>query len=394
MDRFWLHGFGAEIPQSWVADRTIIPVSAASFRMPTGVFSPLTLRSMTARNRLAMSPMCQYSAGTDGFATDWHHVHYGSRAVGGAGLIIVEATAVEPRGRISPHDLGLWSDDHADALAPIAEFVSDQGAVPAIQLAHAGRKASTARPWEGSAPLQPDEGGWSVVAPSDKPYPHDEDAPPTERLDPAGIEEIIEAFGEAATRAVDAGFEAVEIHGAHGYLIHEFLSPVTNNRTDAYGGDFEGRSRFVREVYDAVRTAVGESVPVFLRVSGTDWLPDRDAWTIDQTVRLGATLAAAGLDFLDVSSGGIHPDQQISYAGPNYQVALAEQVRDQTDLPAVGTVGQIRTAEQAEAILRNGRSDVAIVGRKFLNDPYFPLRAAQTLYDAEAEIPVQYQRGW
>ncbi|MBS3759903.1 NADH:flavin oxidoreductase/NADH oxidase [Halodesulfurarchaeum sp.] len=362
--------------------------------MSTGVFSSLSLRSVTARNRIAMSPMCQYSAGTDGFATDWHRVHYGSRAVGGAGLVIVEATAVEPRGRISPHDLGLWSDAHSDALAPIAEFVADQGAVPAIQLAHAGRKASTARPWEGSNPLQPDD-GWSVVAPSDQPFPYAEaDAPPTERLTPADIDDLVTSFGEAATRAVDAGFEAVEIHGAHGYLIHEFLSPVTNQRTDAYGGDFEGRTRLVREVYEAVRNAVGESVPVFLRVSGTDWLPDRDSWTIEQTVRLGSALAAKGLDFLDVSSGGIHPDQTISYAGPNYQVALAEQVREETDVPAVGTVGQIQTPEQAEAIVRNDRSDVAIVGRKFLNDPYFPLRAAQTLYDAEAEIPVQYQRGW
>ncbi len=362
--------------------------------MSTGVFDELSLRSVTARNRIALSPMCQYSAGTDGIATEWHRVHYGSRAVGGAGIVMFEATAVEARGRISPHDLGLWTDEQASALAPIADFVAEQGAVPAVQLAHAGRKASKSRPWDGSAPLQPDDGGWTVVAPSDRPFPYDEQAPPTERLDPADIDEIVTAFGEAATRAVEAGFEAVEIHGAHGYLIHEFLSPVTNQRSDAYGGDFAGRTRFVREVYEAVRSAVGERVPVFLRVSGTDWLPDRPSWTIEDTVRLAEDLAAEGLDLLDVSSGGIHPDQEISYAGPNYQVALAEQVRAETSIPAVGTVGQIRTAEQAEALVRNGRSDVAIVGRKLLNDPYFPLRAAQDLYDTEAEVPVQYQRGW
>ncbi|MDZ7849937.1 MAG: NADH:flavin oxidoreductase/NADH oxidase [Halodesulfurarchaeum sp.] len=363
--------------------------------MSTGVFSELSLRSVTARNRLAMSPMCQYSAGEDGVATDWHRVHYGTRAVGGAGIVIQEATAVEPRGRISPNDLGLWSDEQAAALAPIAAFVADQGAIPAIQLAHAGRKASTSRPWEGSTPLQPDEGGWTVVAPSEKPYPYEDvDAPPTERLDPADIEDIIEAFGEAAERAVDAGFEAVEIHGAHGYLIHEFLSPVANERTDAYGGDFAGRTRFVREVYEAVRNAVGEDVPVFLRVSGTDWLPDRPSWTIEDTVRLAGDLASEGLDLLDVSSAGIHPDQQISYAGPNYQLPLAERVRAETDLPAVGTVGQIRTPEQAEALVRNGRADVAIVGRKLLNDPYFPLRAAESLYGAEPEVPAQYRRGF
>ena len=363
--------------------------------MTQGAFSELSLRSMTARNRIAMSPMCQYSAEADGVATEWHRIHYGSRAVGGAGIVIQEATAVEPRGRISPNDLGLWSDAQAEALSPIAEFVAEQGAVPAIQLAHAGRKASTSRPWEGSEPLQPDAGGWTVAAPSEQPFPYeDDDAPPTERLDPADIEELVAAFGEAAARAVEAGFEAVEIHGAHGYLVHEFLSPVTNERSDAYGGDFAGRTRFVREIYDAVRNAVGESVPVFLRVSGTDWLPDRDSWTIEDTVRLAGDLAAEGLDLLDVSSGGIHPDQQITYAGPNYQLALAEQVSEETDLPAVGTVGQIRTPEQAEAIVRNGRADVAIVGRKLLNDPYFPLRAAQSLYDAEPPIPVQYQRGF
>ncbi|MGM0372146.1 MAG: NADH:flavin oxidoreductase/NADH oxidase [Halobacteriota archaeon] len=361
--------------------------------MSTGLFSELSLRSVTARNRLALSPMCQYSAGTDGVATEWHRVHYGSRAVGGAGIVIQEATAVEPRGRITPHDLGLWNDEQAAALAPIADFVAEQGAVPAIQLAHAGRKASTTRPWEGSEPLQPEEGGWTVVGPSGQAYPYEGAAPPTERLDPNDIEALVESFGAAAERAIEAGFQAVEIHAAHGYLIHEFLSPVTNQRTDAYGGDFEGRTRFAREVYDAVREAVGEEIPVFMRVSGTDWLPE-PSWTIEDTVELGSILADRGLDFLDVSSGGIHPDQQIDYAGPNYQVALAEQVRAETDLPTVGAVGAITTPEQGEALIRNDRADVAIVGRKFLNDPYFGLRAAESLYEVEPDVPPQYLRGW
>lgn len=363
--------------------------------MSSGVFSELSLRSVTAKNRIALSPMCQYSAGNDGVATEWHRVHYGSRAVGGAGIVIQEATAVEPRGRITPHDLGLWNEEQAEALAPIAAFVKEQGAVPAVQLAHAGRKASKTRPWEGSEPLQPADGGWEVAAPSANPYPYEDgESPPTERLDPTAIQDIVTAFGEAAERAVEAGFEAVEIHGAHGYLIHEFLSPVTNDRADTYGGDFEGRTRLAREVYEAVRNAVGEDVPVFMRVSSTDWLPDRPSWTIEDTVKLGTELSNAGLDFLDVSSAGIHPDQQISYAGPNYQVALAEQVRAETDLPAVGAVGAIRTPEQAEALVRNGRADVAVVGRKLLNDPYFPHRAAAELYDAEPDVPVQYQRGF
>ena len=362
--------------------------------MSQGVFSSLSLRSVTAKNRLALSPMCQYSAGADGVATEWHRVHYGSRAVGGAGILIQEATAVEPRGRITPNDLGLWNDDQAAALEPIAAFAEEQGAVPAIQLAHAGRKASTTRPWEGGEPLQPDAGGWPVVGPSGTPYPHEGEAPATDRLDVAEIEEIVDAFGAAAARAVDAGFRAVEIHAAHGYLIHEFLSPVTNQRGDAYGGDFEGRTRLAREVYAAVREAVGEDRPVFMRVSATDWLPDRPSWTVEDTVRLGETLAAEGLDFLDVSSGGIHPDQEIHYAGPNYQVALAEQVRAETDLPAVGAVGAIQTPEQAEALVRNGRADVAVIGRKFLEDPYFPHRAAAALYDAEPDVPPQYQRGF
>ncbi|AOW79239.1 NADH-dependent flavin oxidoreductase [Halodesulfurarchaeum formicicum] len=361
--------------------------------MSTGLFSELSLRSVRARNRLALSPMCQYSAGADGVATEWHRVHYGSRAVGGAGIVIQEATAVEPRGRITSHDLGLWNDEQAEALAPITDFVAEQGAVPAIQLAHAGRKASTTRPWEDSEPLQPEAGGWTVVGPSGQPYPYEGAAPPTERLDPNDIEAIVESFGAAAERAIEAGFQAVEIHAAHGYLLHEFLSPVTNQRTDAYGGDFEGRTRVAREVYDTVREAVGEEIPVFMRVSGTDWLPE-PSWTIEDTVELGSILADRGLDFLDVSSGGIHPDQQIDYAGPNYQVALAEQVRAETDLPTVGAVGAITTPEQGEALIRNDRADVAIVGRKFLNDPYFGLRAAESLYEVEPDVPAQYRRGW
>ncbi|MFB6271171.1 MAG: NADH:flavin oxidoreductase/NADH oxidase [Halobacterium sp.] len=365
--------------------------------MTDDVFSPLELRGTTARNRFVVSPMCQYSVDDrDGLATDWHRVHLGSRAVGGAGIVMTEATAVEARGRITPEDLGIWSDDHRDALAPVAEFVKAQGATPGIQLAHAGRKASKTRPWEGSEPLQPEEGGWETVAPSAIPYPYDDEPPVTERLDQDGIESVVESFREGARRAREAGFEIAEVHAAHGYLLHEFLSPVTNHRDDEYGGSFENRTRLVREVTEAVRDEMGDEKPVFVRISATDWLDDRDSWDVAQSVRLADDLYEAGADLIDVSSGGIHPDQDIEWVGPNYQLRFAERITDETGTDVkVGAGGGITAAEQADDIVRNGRADLAIVGREFLRDPYFPLHAAEELGREDAvDVPVQYERGF
>jgi 2,4-dienoyl-CoA reductase-like NADH-dependent reductase (Old Yellow Enzyme family) len=361
------------------------------------LFSNLDLRETTIPNRVMVSPMCQYSCEQrDGIATDWHRTHLGSRAVGGAGLVMTEATAVEPRGRISPEDLGIWSDEHADALAPITQFVREQGSVPAIQLAHAGRKAATSRPWEGHDPLGPEAGGWTVVGPTDEPWPYEADAPPTERLSRDEIESVIDSFRVAAERALDAGFEVAEVHAAHGYLLHEFCSPVTNTREDDYGGDFEGRTRLLREVTRAVREVWPENRPVFVRISATDWLPDRESWTVVDSIRLSDRLAEIGVDLIDVSGGGIHPDSHPERAGPNYQVRYAERIREETERDvAVGAVGGITTPEQAEALIANERADLAIVGREHLRDPYFALHAAEAL-DATDEIegPPQYRRAF
>ena len=365
--------------------------------MPPGLFTPLDLRKTTLPNRLTVSPMCQYSVEeADGVATPWHHVHLGSRAVGGAGLVLTEATAVEPRGRITPQDLGIWSDDHADALADTAAFVASQGAVPGIQLAHAGRKASKTRPWEGSEPLAPDEGGWETVAPSATPWPYDDDPPATRALSRAEIADVVDAFRAAAARARDAGFVVAEVHAAHGYLLHQFLSPVTNDRTDEYGGSFRDRTRLVREVTAAVRDEWPDENPVFVRISGTDWLDDRPSWTVEASARLADALGDEGADLIDVSSGGIVPESSPEWVGPNYQLALAEHVREESDRDiAVGTVGGITTAQQADAVVRNERADLAIVGREFLRDPYFGLHAAEELgaLDRNPE-PVQYSRAF
>jgi 2,4-dienoyl-CoA reductase-like NADH-dependent reductase (Old Yellow Enzyme family) len=363
----------------------------------TDVFAPLSLRDTTLRNRFAVSPMCQYACeDRDGLATDWHRVHLGSRAVGGAGLVLTEATAVEPRGRISPEDLGIWSDDHRDALAPVAEFVKSQGGTPGIQLAHAGRKAGTARPWSDGRVLDYDDGGWDAVAPSAVPYPFDDDPTETERLSIEGIRSVVESFRDAARRAREAGFEVAEVHAAHGYLLHQFLSPVANRREDDYGGSFRDRTRIVREVTRAVRDEWPDGDPVFVRISATDWLDDRDSWDLAQSVRLADRLAEDGADLVDVSSGGIHPDQDIGSVGPNYQVPLAERVKTETESDiAVGAVGGITTGEQADALIRNGRADLAIVGREFLRDPYFPLHAARDLGREDAvDVPVHYRRGF
>jgi 2,4-dienoyl-CoA reductase-like NADH-dependent reductase (Old Yellow Enzyme family) len=354
------------------------------------LFTPFECRDVTARNRVMVSPMCQYSCeDKDGLATDWHLVHLGSRASGGAGIVMTEATAVTPRGRISPQDLGIWSDEHAEALEPITEYIASQGATSAIQLAHSGRKGSSYRPADGSGPIHGDD-GWTPVAPSAKPWPYDEPME-TERLDIDGIERVIDAFVAAAVRAVDVGFDIVEIHAAHGYLLHEFLSPVTNTRTDDYGGSFENRTRLLREIATEVRDVIPEGTPLFVRISATDWLPDRASWTVEDSARLAGALKPLGVDLVDVSAGAIHPEQQVPDTGPHYQVPFAERVAE-SGLP-VGTVGEITTPEGADAIIRNGRADLAILGREHLRDPYFAIRAAKEL-GHDAPVPRQYTRGF
>jgi len=360
--------------------------------MVPDLLTPLSLRETEIPNRLMVSPMCQYSVeDRDGVATEWHHVHLGSRAVGGAGLVMAEATAVEPRGRITPEDLGIWSDEHAAALERTTEFVRSQGAVPGIQLAHAGRKASKTRPWAGSEPLAPDEGGWPVVGPTADPWPYEGEPPATERLSTEDIAEVVDAFRTAAEHALEAGFEVAEVHAAHGYLLHEFLSPATNHRDDEYGGSFENRTRLVREVVAAVREVWPDGQPVFVRISATDWLPDRDSWDVDDSVRLAPLLAQAGADLIDVSGGGIHPDQRLPDAGPGYQVPYAGAIREETDVP-VAAVGGVTEPTHADALVRNGRADLVALGRELLRHPYWPLEAAHEL-DADVEWPVQYRRG-
>ena len=361
------------------------------------LFTPIVFGDVEVPNRLMVSPMCQYSVEErDGKATDWHLVHLGSRAVGGAGIVMAEATAVERRGRISPQDLGVWEEEHVEPLAQITDFIDSQGSVSAIQLAHAGRKASTDRPWDGGGPLTPEDGGWEVVGPTAEPFPTEGTSRSTKRLSTEAIHDVVDSFREAARRARDAGFDVAEVHAAHGYLLHQFLSPVTNDREDEYGGSFENRTRLTREVTAAVRSVWPDEKPVFVRISGTDWLPERDSWTLGQSARLADQLEAEGADLIDVSSGGIVPESSPGSVGPNFQVTLAEGVREQSDSDiAVGAVGGITTAEQADAIVRNGRADLAIVGRKFLREPYFGLEAARTLGDSDRnKPPEQYERGF
>lgn len=351
------------------------------------LFAPLRLREITFRNRIAVSPMCQYSS-QDGFANEWHLVHLGSRAVGGAGAVIMEATAVEPRGRISPADQGIWKDEHIEFLRRIAHFIAQQGAVAGIQIAHGGRKASTRPPWEGGGTIRPEDGGgWLPVAPSPVPFRSGDPAP--HELTTSEIRGIVEAFAAAARRALAAGFQLLEIHCAHGYLAHEFLSPLTNRRTDHYGGPFENRIRFVLEVTAAVRAAWPDHLPLFVRISATDWLPG--GWTIDDSVELARHLRQHGVDLIDCSSGGTDPAAQVP-AAPGYQVPFAERIRREAGIPT-GAVGLITAAAQAEEILASCRADLVLIAREFLRDPYFPLRAAQLLGE-NASVPVQYQRAW
>jgi 2,4-dienoyl-CoA reductase-like NADH-dependent reductase (Old Yellow Enzyme family) len=350
------------------------------------LFTPLTIGDITFRNRVLVSPMCQYSS-VDGFANDWHLVHLGSRAVGGAGAVIMEATAVEARGRISPQDQGIWKDEHIPFLTRIATFIKQQGAVAGIQLAHAGRKASTRAPWEGGGFIPESEGGWMPVAPSPIPF-HAEDPVP-HPLSMDGIRHTIEDFAAATRRALEAGFELVEIHAAHGYLAHEFLSPLSNHRTDAYGGSFENRTRFLLEVTDAVRTAWPRRLPLFLRISATDWAPG--GWTVEDSVPLAKLAHTRGVDLIDCSSGGLTMQQKIEL-GPMYQTPFAEQIRRDAGV-MTGAVGMITTPEQCEEIVHSGKADVVLLARQFLRDPYFAGHAAKAL-GVEFKPPKQYLRAW
>ncbi|HEX7240079.1 MAG TPA: NADH:flavin oxidoreductase/NADH oxidase [Longimicrobiaceae bacterium] len=350
-----------------------------------GLFTPLRIRGVEFRNRVGVSPMCQYSS-PDGFATDWHFVHLGSRAVGGAAVVVAEATAVSPEGRISPGDLGIWSDAHVEGLARVARFVEEQGAVAGVQLAHAGRKASTAAPWTGGGYLEPEQGGWRpVLAPSEVPF--SAKAPVPEALDAAGIAKVVADFAAAARRAREAGFRVVEVHAAHGYLLHQFLSPLSNRRTDGYGGSFENRTRLVREVVEAVRGVWPEELPLFLRISATDWA--EGGWDVEQSVELVRALGPLGVDLVDCSSGGLVPGVKIP-VGPGYQTEFAERVRREGGV-ATAAVGLITDPTQADAIVRGGRAEMVFLARQLLRDPYWPLHAARQLGVA-AEWPVQYQR--
>jgi 2,4-dienoyl-CoA reductase-like NADH-dependent reductase (Old Yellow Enzyme family) len=352
------------------------------------LFTPIRLRDLDIRNRVWVSPMCQYSA-EDGLPNEWHLVHLGSFARGGAGLVFTEATAVLPEGRISPQDTGIWNDRQQAEWAPIVEFLHRQGAQAGIQLAHAGRKASTRRPWDGRGGVPDDEGGWQPVAPSAEAFPGLREDP--RELTPSDIAAVVEAFAAAAVRSLDAGFDVLEIHAAHGYLLHEFLSPLSNHRQDEYGGSFENRARLLLDVVDAVRGAVPASTPLVVRISGTDWT--EGGWSIEDSVRLTGRLREHGVDLVDVSSGGNVADAQIP-VGPGYQVELARRVREEGGLPS-GAVGMITEPKQAEEILASGAADVVLLARALLRDPHWALQAAHELGVAVGEgvdWPEQYLR--
>jgi 2,4-dienoyl-CoA reductase-like NADH-dependent reductase (Old Yellow Enzyme family) len=350
------------------------------------LLTPIAVREVHLRNRIAVSPMCQYSS-EDGFANDWHLVHLGSRAVGGAGLVMMEASAVEARGRISSSDMGIWKDEHVAFLARISGFIRRQGAAAGIQIAHAGRKASTRRPWEGGGVVPESAGGWRPVAPSAIPFqPGDQ---PPEELSKLEILRVVESFAAAARRALAAGFDVLEIHAAHGYLIHQFLSPLSNHRTDEYGGDFTTRCRMPLETIEAVRGAWPARLPLFLRISATDWADG--GWDIDGAVRFARCARELGVDLIDCSSGGLTPLQKIPLA-PGYQVPFAARIRREADI-MTGAVGLITKAHQADEIISSGQADLVLLAREFLRDPYFPLHAANEL-GAEINPPVQYSRAF
>jgi len=350
----------------------------------TKLFERFILRNIQFRNRIWVSPMCQYSS-EDGMPTDWHLVHLGSRAVGGAGLVIMEATGVSPEGRISPQDAGIWSDAHADAYAPIVKFIKSQGAIAGIQLAHAGRKASTAAPWDGGLKVDEDKGGWQTVAPSALPFA--EDYPHPREMSQDDIQKATDDFVAAARRSVEAGFEVIEIHAAHGYLCHQFLSPLSNKRTDEFGGSLENRMRFPLQIAKAVRETVPQHLPVFVRISATDWT--EGGWDLEQSIEFCKELKKLGIDLIDTSSGGNVPDAKIP-VGPNYQVPFAAAIREKAQI-ATAAVGMITEAKQAEEILQNGEADAVFIAREFLRDPYFALHAAREL-GAKVDVPKQYGR--
>ena len=352
--------------------------------MPSQLFSPITFRGITFRNRAWVSPMCQYSS-DDGMPTDWHLVHLGSRAVGGAGLVMVEATAVSPEGRISPNDSGIWSDQHAAAFARITRFIKSNGAVVGVQLAHAGRKASTQVPWLGRAAVPPSQGGWEPIAPSAERFAADYPMP--RAMDIADIDQVVQEFVHAARRAEKAGFELVEIHAAHGYLLHEFLSPLSNHRGDEFGGSLENRMRFPLRVAAAVREAWPAHLPLFVRISATDWV--EGGWDLPQSIEFCRALKELGIDLIDCSSGGNVPAAKIPVA-PGYQVPLARAIRKEVGI-ATGAVGLITDPQQAEEIIATGAADAVLLARQMLRDPYWPLHAAKKL-GIDLPWPKQYER--
>lgn len=376
----------ASWPQAEVDDGVcrLSSTSVSALAVMSKLFTPLTLRGTAFRNRAWIAPMCQYSS-VDGFPTEWHLVHLGSFARGGAGLVLQEATSVTPEGRLSLQDAGIWSDEQAAAYEPIARFVTGQGATPGIQIAHGGRKASTHRPWQGKGDLKPSEGGWQTVAPSALAFG---DLPVPKKVTTEDIVDLVAAFAAAARRANEVGFQVVEIHAAHGYLIHEFLSPLSNRRSDAYGGTLTGRSRFLVEVVDAVREMWPEHKPLFVRLSATDWVDG--GWNIAETVEVAKRLAGHGVDLVDISSGGLVPHQRIEM-GPGYQVPFSRAVREGSGLPTAA-VGLITHPMQAEQIIVDGAADAVMLGREALRDPHWPLRAAAAL-GSQVRWPEQYLRG-
>ncbi len=350
------------------------------------LFRPLSIRSVTVKNRIMLSPMCQYSA-TDGLMNDWHFAHLAARAAGGAGIVFTEATHIEPRGRITHHCLGLWNDEQRDRMRRVVDFIADQDAVPAIQLGHAGRKASVTRPWEGSRPLPVEEGGWESIGPSARPFAKGWNTPLA--MTKSMIDRSVEDFAQAVRRAREAGFRILEIHAAHGYLIHQFLSPLSNDREDEYGGAFENRIRFLLETIRAVRSEWPRDLPLFVRISATDWV--EGGWTLDDSIELGRILAKSGdVDLIDCSSGGNDPRQQIPIH-PGYQVPFAAALKTGTGL-LTGAVGLIHSPDLAESIVANGQADLVVLGRTLLADPVWPLRAASQLKATAVKWPVQYER--
>jgi 2,4-dienoyl-CoA reductase-like NADH-dependent reductase (Old Yellow Enzyme family) len=350
------------------------------------LFSPITIKDIRFKNRIVVSPMCEYSSQGDGFANDWHLVHLGSRAVGGSALVMQEATAISAEGRISPGDLGIYLDGHINKLQQITDFIHSQGAIPGIQLAHAGRKGSHASPWEGGKQLSVKDGGWACSSASNIPFTEDEEPPIA--LDKNGIESILTDFKLAAARALKAGYKVLEVHAAHGYLMHQFLSPLSNVRQDNYGGSFENRTRLLLEVIASIQKSWPAELPLFVRISATDWVSS-GGWDVDQSVKLSLALKNIGVDLIDCSSGGTVPHAKIPL-GPAYQVPFAERIRKESGI-LTGAVGLITSGDQGEEILMKEQADLIFLAREFLRDPYFPLHAAKTLGE-DLQWPKQYER--